>query len=167
MSLSHAMLLLGSSYIAAGSRGDEVTLDPVMKASPGVSEAITAAQDWLFLTGPSPLVAATASRAWLRTLFIFGLATVAMILQIRSALAILKRGMNHLSKLDEQVAPEPMSPAAFHAAAEEAASLQRQRLAEHRRRCLAPQSSVSRARSVPRPSPVKVEPRPRARSAER
>eukprot|EP00439_Symbiodinium_sp_Y106_P037954 s1435_g4.t1 len=144
------------------------------KASPGVSEAITAAQDWLFLTGPSPLVAATASRAWLRTLFIFGLATVAMILQIRSALAILKRGMNHLSKLDEQVAPEtwmtseePMSPAAFHAAAEEAASLQRQRLAEHRRRCLAPQSSVRRARSVPRPSPVKVEPRPRARSAER
>ncbi|CAE7457081.1 unnamed protein product [Symbiodinium sp. CCMP2592] len=164
MSLSHAMLLLGSSYIAAGSRGDEVTLDPVLKASPGVSEAITAAQDWLFLTGPSPLVA---SRAWLRPLFIFGLATVAMILQIRSALAILKRGMNHLSKLDDQVAPEPMSPAAFHAAAEEAASLQRQRLAEHRRRCLAPQSSVRRARSVPRPSPVKVEPRPRARSAER
>mmetsp|Transcript_45688 Transcript_45688/g.85302 ORF Transcript_45688/g.85302 Transcript_45688/m.85302 type:complete len:173 (-) Transcript_45688:262-780(-) len=160
MNASRLVILLGILYIVDASRGDEplVEIDYEEKTPPGqlsgISDRITAVQDWLFLTGPSPLVAATTRRAWLRTIFIFGLASFAMVMQIRSALATLRRGMNQLSKLDDQARPEPMSPAAFLAASEEAASLQRQRLADYRLRCLERQRETSsrRARSAPAPT---------------
>eukprot|EP00931_Biecheleriopsis_adriatica_P039289 TRINITY_DN2246_c0_g1_i1.p2 TRINITY_DN2246_c0_g1~~TRINITY_DN2246_c0_g1_i1.p2 ORF type:complete len:204 (-),score=63.26 TRINITY_DN2246_c0_g1_i1:19-630(-) len=150
-------LLIVSACVlcASASRGEDSIHDfeaigevtEQVKSAPGlrskssfeaITDALAAANEWLFMTGPAPMVTAMSQRSHVRTLFIFGLALFAMLTQIRSLVQTLMRGLNRLSKLDEeaierQAAAVPMTPAAAAAANMQEEEEQRQRIADFRR----------------------------------
>eukprot|EP00441_Pelagodinium_beii_P032403 CAMPEP_0197642238 /NCGR_PEP_ID=MMETSP1338-20131121/15958_1 /TAXON_ID=43686 ORGANISM="Pelagodinium beii, Strain RCC1491" /NCGR_SAMPLE_ID=MMETSP1338 /ASSEMBLY_ACC=CAM_ASM_000754 /LENGTH=203 /DNA_ID=CAMNT_0043215333 /DNA_START=92 /DNA_END=703 /DNA_ORIENTATION=+ len=151
------LILSSCTLLAAASRGEddssfavevEALSAPIVapqksgKASAaGFAEKLQAVQDWLFVSGPLPMVTAMSHKSQLRTLFIFGLAIFAMVSQIAMHLKTLKRGISKLTKLEEEAEERrasavPVTPAAFSAAQNEEEAQRQRRMNDYRQMLL-------------------------------